>query len=209
MNTLESALQLVIDHGYQVLLLGLIVVLCVRKPDTRRKIVRVLLILGGLIVGAVFLAAAYGKMKPLQGFGWSWASVRTSLFWFAIQVNSYEILPPAAVNAVAHFLPYFELFLGLWLISGIARRFSALLASLAICGFMVAITSAYLRHLKIDCGCGIGPPEEVGPAALLRDGLKFLLPALLVTIGAFWIRRQSGAGDSGAAETVPSASATQ
>ena len=191
MPTLESALQLVIDHGYQVLLAGLIVALCIRKPDARLKIVRALLILGGIVVGAVFLGAAYGKMKPLQGFAWSWASVRMSLVWFAMQVNSYEILPPAAVNAVAHFLPYFELFLGLWLISGVARRFSGLLASLALCGFMIAITSAYLRHLKIDCGCGIGPPEEVGPAALLRDGLKFLFPALLVTVGAFWIRRQS------------------
>lgn len=209
MPTLESALQFVINHGYQVLLGGLVVVLCVRNPQARRRVVSVFLALGGIVVGCVFVAAAYGKMKPLAGFGWSWASIRTSLFWFAIQVSSYEILPPAAVNAVAHILPYFELFLGLWLISGIARRYSALLASLAICGFMIAITSAYLRHLKIDCGCGIGPPEEVGPAALLRDGLKFLLPALLVTIGAFWIRRQPSASDSAAPATVPSGSATQ
>jgi len=208
MARLGAALQFVIDHGYQALLVGLVVVLCVRNPQARRTVVRVLLVLGGIIVGAVFLAAAYGKMKPLPGLAWSWASVRASLAMFAIQVDSYEILPSAAANTVAHALPYFELFLGLWLVSCIGQRFSALLASLAICGFMIAITTAYFRGLKIDCGCGIGPPEEVGPAALLRDGLKFLLPALLVTIGAYWIRRQPGASESAAPATIPSASAT-
>lgn len=208
MTALGSVLQWVTDHGYQVLLAGLVVILCVRNLQTRRKVVRAWLILGGLVVGSVFLAAAYGKMKPLPGMPWSRASIKTSLAWFTIQVDSYQILSPAAGNAVAHFLPYFELFLGLWLVSGIGQRFSSLVASLAIVGFMIAITSAYLRGLKIDCGCGIGPPEEVGPAALLRDGLKFLLPAILVTIGAFWIRRQPGATSSPPPETSPSATRT-
>jgi hypothetical protein len=192
MNNLGLLLLWVTDHGYQVLLVGLVAVFSVREPRSRRKIVRGLLVFGGIVVGAIFLAAAYGKMKPPAGFAWSWpSSVRISLAWFAIQVESYHLLPPGAANAVAHFLPYFELFLGVWLVSCIGQRFSSLVASVTLCGFMVAIASAYHRGLKIDCGCGIGPPEEVGPAALLRDGLKFLLPALLVTIGAFWIHRSS------------------
>ena len=208
MARLESALQFVIDHGYQVLLVGLVVVFLVRSPHARRRIVRVFLILGGFVVGAVFLAAAYGKMKPLPGLIWSWASVKTSLAMFAIQVDSYELLPAAAANTVAHVLPYFELFLGLWLATCVGQRISAPLASLAICGFMIAITTAYLRGLKIDCGCGIGPPEEVGPAALLRDGLKFLLPAVLVTIGAFWIHRKPATSESPASQAVSSPAAT-
>jgi uncharacterized membrane protein YphA (DoxX/SURF4 family) len=208
MNTLGSLLQWVTDHGYQVLLAGVVVVLLVRNPQARRRIVRVLLVIGGFVVGCVFVAAAYGKMKPLPGMAWSLPSVKTHLAWFAIQVDSYQILSPAAANVVAHSLPYFELFLGSWLVSGIWRRFSSLLASLAICGFMIAITSAYLRGLKIDCGCGIGPPEEVGPAALLRDGLKFLLPAVLVAIGAFWIRSKPRASGSPAPEMVSSTTST-
>jgi len=207
MARLGSVLQFVIGHGYQVLLVGLVVVLCIRNPEARRKIVRALLVLGGLVVGAVFLAAAYGKMKPLPGLTWSWASVKTSLAMFAIQVDSYELLPAAAANTVAHVLPYFELFLGLWLVTCVAQRISAPLASLAICGFMIAITTAYFRGLKIDCGCGIGPPEEVGPAALLRDGLKFLLPAVLVTIGAFWIHRRP-ANESAVSQAVSSPAGT-
>lgn len=201
MKTLGSLLLWLTDHGYQVLVAGAVVALCVRNLATRRKVVRWLLIFGGLVVGSVFLAAAYGKMKPLPGLAWSWPSVKASMAFFAMQVESYQLLSPGAANALAHLLPFFELFLGLWLVSGIARRFSSVLASLAICGFMVAITSAYARGLKIDCGCGIGPPEEVGPRALLRDGLKFLLPALLVLIGAFWIRQKRE--EPAAPEPVP------
>lgn len=201
MNALGWVLTQLAEYGYWFILAGLIATFCVRKPENRRRLVRVLLILGGIIVGSIFLAAAYGKMKPLPGLSWSWASVRTSIAFFAIQVESYQILSPQASNAVAHLLPFAELFLGLWLVSGIGRRFSGIVASLALCGFMIAITSAYLRGLKIDCGCGVGPAEEAGPAALARDGLRFLLPVLLVTIGAFWIRRQPRAASVTAAAT--------
>jgi uncharacterized membrane protein YphA (DoxX/SURF4 family) len=190
MNMLGSLLAWLAEHGYLFILAGLVVIFCVRDARKRRAVVRILLILGGVVIGSIFLAAAYGKMKPLPGFGWSWPSVRTSISFFVMQVESYQVLSPGAANTVAHLLPFSELFLGLWLVSGVGRRFSSLLASLALCGFMIAIASAYFRGLKIDCGCGVGPPEEAGPAALLRDGLKFLLPTLLVMIGAFWIRRE-------------------
>jgi uncharacterized membrane protein YphA (DoxX/SURF4 family) len=193
MNRLGWLLTLVATHGYWFVLASLVATFCVRDSHKRRRLVAVLLIVGGIIVGSIFLAGAYGKLKPLPGLDWSWASIRTSMAFFAMQVESYQILSSQAANAVAHLLPFAELILGLWLVSGIGRRFSGIVASLALCGFMIAITSAYLRGLKIDCGCGVGPPEQAGPAALLRDGLKFLMPAVLVTIGSFWIHRQSRA----------------
>ena len=190
MNAFESSLLWITNHGYQLLLAGLVAVFFVKEPRVRRNAVRALLILGGIVVGSVFIAAAYGKMKPMPGLDWTFGSVKLSLAMFAMQVDSYEMLPPWAVNGIAHFLPYFELFLGIWLVTGILRRYAGVVASLALCGFMIAITTAYFRHLNINCGCGIGPPEQVGPDALVRDGLRFLLPALLVTFGAFWLRRQ-------------------
>ena len=188
MNALGSLLTQLAEFGYLLVLAGLLAAFCIRDRERRRSVVRILLIFGGIVVGSIFLAAAYGKMKPLPGFAWSWPSVRTSISLFAMQVESYQVLSARASNTVAHWLPFFELFVGLWLASGMARRFSSLVASLALCGFMIAIASAYFRGLKIDCGCGIGPPEQAGPAALARDGLKFLLPTLVVMIGSFWIR---------------------
>lgn len=180
-------------HGYWFVLAGLVAAFCIRDPRKRRSVVRVLLIFAGILVGSIFLTAAYGKLKPLPGFAWSWRSARISISMFAIQVESYQILSPAAANLVAHLLPFFEIFLGLWLVSGIGRRFSSLVAALVLCAFMIAISYAYHKGLKIDCGCGVGPPEEAGPAALLRDGLRFLLPTLIVLAGSFWIRRRPNA----------------
>lgn len=159
--------------------------------DAHGKVARILLLLGRVALGAIFLIAAYGKLKPQYAMPWSTHSIRTSLSLFAMQVDSYEMLPPNAVNFVAHVLPFFEVFLGLWLLSGIALRVSSVVATVAFCGFMVAIFSAYHRGLGINCGCGIGPVEQVGPGALIRDGLKFLPISLAVVIGSFWIHRKS------------------
>jgi len=193
MNTVGSLLTWLALHGYWFVLAGLVAAFCIRDPQKRRSVVRVLLIFGGILVGSIFLAAAYGKLQPLPGFAWSWRSARISISMFAIQVESYQILSPSSANLVAHVLPFFEIFLGLWLVSGVGRRFSSLLAALVLCAFMIAISYAYHKGLKIDCGCGIGPPEEAGPAALLRDGLKFLLPTLILLAGSFWSRGRPNA----------------
>ena len=80
----------------------------------------ILLIVGRLVLAGIFLFAAYAKLKPQAAMPWSGASIRTSLSMFAMQVDSYQLLPPQLVSPVAHFLPPFELFLGLWLLSGIS-----------------------------------------------------------------------------------------
>jgi uncharacterized membrane protein YphA (DoxX/SURF4 family) len=203
MTLLGSVLDWLAMWGFCFVIAGAIVVFCVRNPEKRRSVLRPLLILGGIVVGSIFLAAAYGKLRPFPGFAWGWGSLRISITYFAMQVGSYEILSPQASNLVAHVLPFLELFMGLWLVSGIARRFSTLLASAAFLFFMSAITYAWLRGLKINCGCGIGPDEQVGPAALLRDGVRFLLPCVLVAIGSFYVRRKPGGAR--VAERVPTA----
>jgi uncharacterized membrane protein YphA (DoxX/SURF4 family) len=150
---------------------------------------RPLLLIGRVILAGIFLVAAYAKMKPQAGMPWTIGSVRVSLAMFAMGVDSYQMLPAWAVNAVAFLLPPFELFLGLWLLSGVALRFSSLLASLMIVGFIAAMWSAYERGLTINCGC-FGPGELVGPRTLIRDGLEYLPLAFAVTIGAFLMPRK-------------------
>jgi uncharacterized membrane protein YphA (DoxX/SURF4 family) len=164
---------------------------------------RVLLLLGRVALAAIFLFAAYAKLKPLGGMPWSIASVRVSLAAFAMGVDSYQMLPPWAVSPVAHIVPIFELVLGLWLLSGVALRLSSLISTLAVSGFLFVLVSAYRRGLTISCGC-FGPGEPIGPKTLIRDGLIFLPLALAVTIGAFLIRRKGSAPAE-----VPSAAAVR
>jgi uncharacterized membrane protein YphA (DoxX/SURF4 family) len=149
---------------------------------------RVLLIIGRLALAGIFLFAAYAKMKPQAAMGWSSASVKTSLSMFAMQVDSYQLLPPQLVSPAAHFLPPFELFLGVWLLSGFLFRYSALMTTLLLGAFFAMMVRTYKMGLEINCGC-FGPGERLGVGTLLRDG-SLLALALAVTVGAFVLSRR-------------------
>ena len=84
--------------------------------ESRAKLGRILLILGRIALGVIFLVAAWSKLKPiLPGQSWSVSSVQTSLAMFAMGVDSYQMVSSSAASTIAHVLPFFELVLGLWL----------------------------------------------------------------------------------------------
>src|SRR5271155_1164216 len=112
--------------------------------ETRGSFARMLLILGRLVLAAIFLVAAYAKLKPQAAVPWSAASVKTSLSLFAMQVDSYQLLPPQLVSPVAHLLPPFELFLGLWLLSGVLLRYASLMTTLLLGAFFAVMVRTYM-----------------------------------------------------------------
>jgi uncharacterized membrane protein YphA (DoxX/SURF4 family) len=160
------------------------------EPTSRGNRGRKLLMLGRIALGIIFLAAAFGKLKPLTGMPWTVASVKTSLAMFAMGVDSYQILPAWAVSPLAHFLPFFEIVLGIWLLSGVALRLSSLLSTLAICVFIYAMFSAWRRGLSINCGCFGQGGKPIGPMDMMRDGLLFLPLSLAVFIGSLLVKRK-------------------
>jgi hypothetical protein len=170
---------------------------------SRDKWIRVSVIAGRLVLAGIFLFAAYSKMKPQIPVPWSLSSIQTSLSMFAMQVDSYQMLPPSQVLRVAHFLPPFELFLGLWLLSGIAQRASTTTTLLVLTGFFGLMIRTYALGLSINCGC-FGTAEQVGPKKIIEDG-SFFAFALLVTLGAYWLRY---VGTRRAAAVAASAPAT-
>ena len=148
---------------------------------------RIFLLVGRLALAGIFLFAAYAKLKPQAAMPWSAASIRTSLSMFAMQVGSYEMLPPQAVKLVARTLPFFELGLGLWLLTGLWMRFSSLATTLLLSGFFAVMVRTFAKGIEVNCGC-FGPGEQLGWKTLVRDGSMLAL-ALGVTIGAFLMRR--------------------
>jgi uncharacterized membrane protein YphA (DoxX/SURF4 family) len=167
----------------------------------RRRAGRFLLVLGRILLAAVFLFSAYMKLKPqFPGAQWSIASVRTSLAMFSLEVDAYQILPPWGVTFVANTLPLFELGLGLWLLSGLALRYSSVLASLLLGGFFSVMVRSYIRGLDINCGC-FGPGDRLGPRTLVRDGTLLAL-SLAVTIGAFIANRERADSSVGSAPAI-------
>jgi uncharacterized membrane protein YphA (DoxX/SURF4 family) len=171
------------------------------SKDARGNLGRVLLLVGRIALAAIFLVAAYAKLKPQGGMPWSAASVKTSLAMFAMQVDSYQLLPETAVNTVAHLLPPFELVLGFWLLSGIGLAFSSLVTTLLIGGFFSVMVRTYAMGLEVNCGC-FGPGEQLGAKTLIRDG-SLLALSLAVTIGAFLLRRKRERGAIPVAAPTP------
>ena len=143
---------------------------------------RVLITLGRLVVGAVFVYAAYSKLH-LNG---QW-HVRDYWFLFAMSINSYGVLPEWGVLWLARVLPWVELALGLLLISGIGLRYISAVASLLLAGFFAVMLRAHFKGLEIDCGC-FGPGEKLGARTFLRDG-ALLAVSLALTVAAFLVPR--------------------
>jgi uncharacterized membrane protein YphA (DoxX/SURF4 family) len=144
---------------------------------------RVLLLVGRVALGLVFLVAAYTKLH-FNG-AWHFGDYH---FFFGMAINSYNLLPLWGVEWLARVLPWFEVALGALLISGIALRWVGIAASLLLLVFIGAMTRAYFLGLEIMCGC-FGNNEKLGPLTLLRDA-SLLVLALAVTIGAFVITKR-------------------
>jgi uncharacterized membrane protein YphA (DoxX/SURF4 family) len=134
-----------------------------------------LLLAGRLILGGVFVYAGYVKLRQ------PW-------MLFAMGINSYQMVSESTAKLLAQTLPWFELLLGIVLLTGWALRWSATVASALLVFFFSVMLRAYMKNLAIFCGCfGVG--EKLGPLTLARDGSLALL-ALAVMIGAFLMRRQ-------------------
>lgn len=140
---------------------------------SRNKTFGAFLLLVRLAVGAVFVYAA-------------WVKLRESWLLFALAIDNYQILPQWAVELVARTLPWAELALGLLLIVGRWRRVSTVAATALLGVFFSLMVRAWLRGQKIDCGC-FGPGEAISPLTLIRDG-SLLAGALLLAVHSFWRR---------------------
>jgi len=143
---------------------------------------RVLLVLGRVVLGAIFLYAAYSKLY----FDGAW-HLHDYHFFFAMAIDSYKMLPLSVVEWMARILPWFELLLGALLIVGIGLRWAGSITTALLLVFIGAMTRAKILGLEINCGC-FGNNEKLGTATLIRDS-SLLVLALAVTIGAFLIKR--------------------
>ena len=144
---------------------------------------RVLLVLGRVALGAIFLYAAYSKLY----FDGAW-HLHDYHFFFAMAIDSYKMLPLSVVEWMARILPWFELLLGALLIVGIGLRWAGSITTALLLVFIGAMTRAKILGLEINCGC-FGNNEKLGTVTLIRDS-SLLVLALAVTIGAFLIHKR-------------------
>ena len=93
-------------------------------------------------------------------------------------ILAYRVFPPSWVDFLGWALPSLEVGLAALLLLGLFTRFAALATALLMLGFIVGISSVWIRGYSIDCGCfgGGGNVGEEGKAwrytsELLRDFL--------------------------------------
>lgn len=120
-----------------------------------------------VVLGAIFIYASFDKIKYPGPF--------------AQNIEAYELLPMAFVNVAAIWLPWLELCCGLMMLAGIWVRSNAIIVSLLLTFFIVALSSALIRGLDISCGC-----FEVGDSEALI-GWQRVLEDLGMLILAWWL----------------------
>ena len=136
------------------------------SPSSKPLTILVWLVRLGL--GGIFIYAAWIKLKE------PW-------LLFAMSIDAYHVLPQWGVMAVARTLPWFELLLGLVLVTGRLPRISSVAASALLALFFGLMVRAYAKGDTIDCGC-FGPGEAISPLTLLRDGSLLLGGLFLVAV---------------------------
>ena len=118
----------------------------------------------------------------------AWVKLRDPWELYALAINSYEVLPLWAVEAVARSLPWLELAIGVGLIAGIWLRISATVTSLLLMVFFGLMVRAFAKGMQINCGC-FGGTDIISKWTLLRDG-SMLAASLLLTAMAFKRQRR-------------------
>jgi uncharacterized membrane protein YphA (DoxX/SURF4 family) len=102
---------------------------------------------------------------------------------FALDVATYQFLPLAFVNVFALTVPWIELLIGIQLLVGFRARAAALVCSLLMIAFMIALGSALARGLDLSCGCfasqATAKHDPISYRTMLRDAAWLLMSAYI------------------------------
>jgi len=133
-----------------------------------------------LVVGITFIWASVYKIIEPGDFAKS--------IWF------YHLVPGNIINLSAIILPWLELLCGVCIILGIFYRGSIVWINVMMVVFIIALTSAVMRGLDIDCGCFKAAKSSGGSTlnSLLLDlGLIILTIQLWLSRSKKWMLSKS------------------
>jgi len=121
-----------------------------------------------LILGVVFLAAAFGKLVDIERY-----SVNAVYF--------FVILPVSLARLFGLALPFLELLCGLGLLFGVLTRLSALGIGLLSLSFFIAKAIVFSHGRSINCGCFGAFGDTLASATIFLD-----LPMMLLALVVMW-----------------------
>jgi uncharacterized membrane protein YphA (DoxX/SURF4 family) len=118
----------------------------------------------GLVLGGVFLYAAFPKIVDPRSFA--------KIVYHYQLIGPSALLPPMVPNAFAVSLPFVEAVVGVLLLVGVWRREAAWVATLLLAVFVLAVSTALVRGIDIEnCGCFsvTGKGRSAGLRLLVED----------------------------------------
>lgn len=122
--------------------------------------------LSRLFLAVVFLYSGYVKwQEPLQ---------------FAVAIHAYKLAPETMEYHLATYLPWFELLLGLLLLSGWKIRYSAMATTGLLLFFIVILSITYARGIEANCGC-FSLDDRISIKTIARDSL-IIIPAIFLLL---------------------------
>ncbi|MEA2061602.1 MAG: MauE/DoxX family redox-associated membrane protein [Thermodesulfobacteriota bacterium] len=127
-------------------------------------------------LGIVFIYAGYDKIFHPKDF--------------AQAVYNYQLLPDSLINITAVVLPWFEIVLGLFMVTGFWLEGCAVAGSALLFVFLSAMGVNMARGLNIHCGCfSVTAESAMDIWTLLRDSILLLISVFLT---ASVLRRNEG-----------------
>ncbi len=139
-----------------------------RGRAVNSKVVEIVVFALRVGLGAIFVVAGVSKVGHAD--------------LFAAQIAGFRLLPSSVVAPLALGLPFLEILLGGYLISGLFTRAAAWVAAALLTVFDLAIASAVVRGLTVSCGC-FGPNDATVTtwAEVARDAV-FVVLAVIVAL---------------------------
>ena len=100
---------------------------------------------------------------------------------FADSIANYKILPVQFINIIAIIIPWLEVMVGGFLLLGIYIKENSIISFSLLLIFTLAVLSAVMRNLDIDCGCqGTFNGQKVGMLKILENALLLLFAYLSI-----------------------------
>lgn len=128
----------------------------------------------------ITLALRLGLGVPLLYAGFTKAMA--PVMEFAAVIDAYKILPSSLIPLLALLLPYVEMGIGLYLITGFMTRWSAAVTAGLFGIFLAALASTKLRGIDlVSCGC-FGAMTLSPAKTMMIDGVLLSLALVLAVL---------------------------
>lgn len=128
-----------------------------------------------LAIGITFVYAAVDKIiHPDQ---------------FARIIYNYHLAPGQLINIFALFLPWVELITGVLVIVGYWEKAAVLMIGGMLVMFIIALSTALIKGVNIECGCFSTTSKAKGPVKdlIFRDALLLLSCGVILWARKSWL----------------------